>query len=125
MGVRQDTAHGKRPSIVKQREIEVSDVIRNNDEELRQGGFDLPKNLNQHQASINSSMLSPKLQLSDIDFQSLAGAVRNISQLVSPMDNSLNSVPNTIDRLMKERSYWIAEQHRAEEAMQTNNILSR
>jgi hypothetical protein len=70
-------------------------------------------------------MLSPKLQLSDIDFQSLAGAVRHSSQLVSTMDNSLYSVPNTIDRLMKERSYWIAEQLRVEEAMQTNSILSR
>lgn len=126
MGVRPDTARGKRPSIVKQREIEVNDVIRNNDEEMRPGDFGLHQKLSQHQPSIfSSSMLSPKLQLSDIDFQSLAGAVRHSSQLVSTMDNSLNSVPNTIDRLMKERSYWIAEQHRAEEAMQTNNILSR
>lgn len=128
MGVRPDTARGKRPLIVKQREIEVNDVIRNNDEELRQGGFDLHhQKLSQHQASINSSMLSPKLQLSDIDFQSLASVVRRVSHLVSTdiMGNSLNSVPNTIDRLMKERSYWIAEQLRAEEALQNNNILSR
>jgi hypothetical protein len=116
-GARPDTARGKRPSIVKQREIEVNDVIRNNEEEMRQGGIDLHQN--QHRSRINSKMLSPLQKLSDVDFQSLASAVRHISQLASSDDmrNSLNSVPNTIDRLMKERSYWIAEQHRVEEAL--------
>lgn len=105
MGVRPDTTRGMRPSVVKQKE---NDVIQNN--------FGLHQKLSQqHQPRINRSMLSPKLQLSDIDFHSLAGAVRHISQLVST--DSLTSVPNTIDRLMKERSYWIAEQLRAEEAL--------
>ena len=121
MGARPDTARGKRPSIVKQREIEVNDVIRNNEEEMRQGGIDLHQN--QHRSRINSKMLSPLQKLSDVDFQSLASAVRHISQLASSdvMRNSLNSVPNTIDRLMKERNHWIAEQHRVEEALQ--NIM--
>jgi TRAF3-interacting protein 1 len=117
MGARPDTARGKRPSIIKQREIEVNDVIRNNEEEMRQGVFDLQQN--QHQPRINSKMFSPLQKLSDVDFQSLASAVRHISQLASSdvMRNSLNSVPSTIDRLIKERSYWVAEQHRVEEAL--------
>lgn len=119
-GARPETVHGARQGLVKQRKIEVNDDVVGDNEGMP--GVMARETMTNNIGKVIQSHQSLKplpLQLSDIDFQSLAIAVRNISQLTTDMGKHINPAPDTIEKMLKEKSRWISEQHRAEVAMQT------
>ena len=101
------TARGSRPSAIKEKEIEsikATDVVK-------------------PAASIITAMpgretitnFGNDFRVSTYDFQSLSNAINHISQLVACFD--FLSLVDNIDEMTKERSSWIAEQHRTESLM--------
>ena len=138
LNARPVTARGARPSVAKQREIEsikaagvvipTADIIKDEigckfqempgaavsgREAITNNignGFRLHKN----KPATEPSYRALPAQLSDIDFQSLARAICQISQAASSIGKYINSVPDNVEKMMKERSRWVAEQHRAE-----------
>lgn len=69
--------------------------------------------VDQTQKTITKLISKPlPAQLSDIDFASLAKAIRDISHSTTSMAKHLSSIPDNVEKLMKERSRWIAEEVR-------------
>ena len=140
LNARPATARGARTSVSKQREIEsiktsgvvipAADIIKDevgckfeemsgaevSGRETTTNNFGNGFRLHQNKLATEPSHQAKLLpaQLSDIDFQSLAKAVCQISQSTTSIGKYINSVPDFVENIMKERRRWVAEQHRAE-----------
>jgi hypothetical protein len=71
-------------------------------------GFRLHQNKPATEPSYRAKLLPAQL---DIDFQSLARAVCQISQSTTSMGKYINSVPDNVEKMMKERSRWAEAMH--------------
>ncbi len=139
--VRPATARGARPSVIKETEFEsikAADVIITTADIIKDevgckfkempgaapggetttnnfgNGFRMHQNKPATEHSYQASSTLLPAQLSDIDFQSLARAICHISQSTASIGKYINSLPDNVEKMMKERSRWVAEQHRAE-----------
>lgn len=66
--------------------------------------------VDQAQKTISKSIYKPlPAQMSDINFESLARAIRDISHSTTFMAKHITSIPDNVEKLMKERRRWIAE----------------
>lgn len=69
--------------------------------------------VDQTQTTITKLIYKPlPAQLSDIDFASLAKAIRDIAHSTTSMAKHVSSIPDNVEKLTKQRSHWLAEQNR-------------